>query len=852
MIEKKLYQEIPGGRNKFHSAVLTSFSFNFHHFEYQVLRTLRQKWISSVMVLVDQKMLDRELGMASSNLKNLSQSYAVAGIEAKGAFHPKINFLIGDDRLLLFFGSGNITPGGHGKNHEIFTGFYADKSDLVQLPIIIEAWNYLLSTAKDFEGYNKDRLIKVLPSTSDLLKHDSHEKHKFHTLDDEIDIALLYTDESPIFEQLTTLVPGDEVSKVTIVSPYYDENGNTLTNLKNFFTKARFDVFLSTKDGLPPVKMNSNKDIEFYDWEETKRGKQPINSPEKYDRKLHSKIFHFQTESHEYCMMGSANATVAAFGSKTENPINEEFCALYKLKNSRLLHEFGVYGPKKMVNVSTLSRQKDILTESLRNTPAKKTRISSADLSGRRLKIIFKTIESTHKLSICDSAGQRLMSDEFEVSDPFHLLSLNDEILRMNPAFVIFEDEQGKALSNKQLINYLDKLINTDPSKGNRTIRQVLNSLEGGVINEFEIIEFINDLNRGRQESNIIHRGKKVSSSDEEESIEHRAVEMTYQEAVEASRDKKHSEAIFRGHSSTRLWDTISRLFQEKKINIGEELMDEEEEGSAEKGRDRNDADNDQEKIIVKNKDQFSRMINSVTKLADNYVAQLNRISCLPDHEINELDHGNFLLVTHILTVVCNFKEYEFIISKKKNLEESNEFSEKDPTKYLEKIQDLYLDKMLNVLDNFARLLIQHRFVHYQEGEYQKIKFDDYFKKVGYHFWLYLFLIQRKTRSQVVIEKTVLVALNFLHFVGEPEKGFDMFLKALSGTYNDMLFNPLAVEKLYDTMISLYLHPEDHFIGIDHSGICRVLSSNSREIEFISLFSHNRISHAKFKKHRIY
>ena len=129
MQERKLFQEVPGRRNDFHSAVLTSYSFNFHHFEYQVLRTLRQKWITNISVMVDQHMLDGSIGLASGNLKQLSQSYSVNGISSRGAFHPKMNFLIGDSKLLLFFGSGNITPGGHGKNHELFTSFYADSRD---------------------------------------------------------------------------------------------------------------------------------------------------------------------------------------------------------------------------------------------------------------------------------------------------------------------------------------------------------------------------------------------------------------------------------------------------------------------------------------------------------------------------------------------------------------------------------------------------------------------------------------------------------------------------------------------------------------------------------------------------
>ena len=116
--------------------------------------------------MVDQHMLDGSIGLASGNLKQLSQSYSVNGIKSTGAFHPKINFLVGDDKLLLFFGSGNITPGGHGKNHELFTTFYADSRDSRQLPILQEAWNYLEGLTHDVEGYNKERITRQIVSNS--------------------------------------------------------------------------------------------------------------------------------------------------------------------------------------------------------------------------------------------------------------------------------------------------------------------------------------------------------------------------------------------------------------------------------------------------------------------------------------------------------------------------------------------------------------------------------------------------------------------------------------------------------------------------------------------------------------
>lgn len=845
MIERKLYQEIQGGRNKFHSAVLTSFSFNFHHFENQVLRTLRQKWVSSIMVLVDQRMLDYELGIASGNLKYLSQSYSVSGIESKGAFHPKLNFLIGDNQLLLFFGSGNITAGGHGKNHEIFTGFYADKENQVQLPLILEAWNYLLDLANQIEGYSRERLFKVLPKTCSLLGNHIQSKHVFYRLDEEFEVALLYNDQTTIFEQITRLIPSNEVTNITIVSPYFDENGATLLNLTRKFNKSKVDIYIPTKYGLPPNKIGHHQNIDFYNWEETNRGKKTISSSEDYYRKLHSKIFHFKAGDHEYCIIGSANATLAGLGSETIKSVNEEFCALYKTTKKGLLEELGISGKKQLISVEKLERDDSSITNPDNIFHLKKARIYFADLSKNRLRIEYQaSSELVLQLCIYDNNGNALLSEVLEATDTNSLvLRLSENVLNNNPSYVVFKSPSGDEISNKQLINLIDKLIQTDPSKGNRTIRQVLSSLEEGTINEFEIIEFINDLNKSREASSVIRSVRGKSSEDDDEVS---AAEMTYDEAVQAAKDPKKSETIVRGHSSTQLWETISRLFQEKHTNVDEELMDEEEEGSAERSRERKEADQDKDKVVIKNIDHFRRIINSVTKLADNYIGQLNRICYSTAHKINELDFGNFLLVTHILTVVCNFKEYEF--------EKSD-----DGKSHIKELEQLYTDKMLEILQYFSRLLVKLPLIEYSDEDYKKQKFDEFFPKVVYHFWLYLHLIQNRSwnvqhRSfyDVVKDKVELMALNFLHFIGEPDRGFDQYLKRLSSAYNDMYFNPISVKRFSDQILGSYLHPNGQYIGIDHSGICRVISNDGRQIEYTSLFLHSKIDYSKLKKHQIY
>ena len=122
---------------------------------------------------------------------------------------------------------------------------------------------------------------------------------------------------------------------------------------------------------------------------------------------------------------------------------------------------------------------------------------------------------------------------------------------------------------------------------------------------------------------------------------------------------------------------------------------------------------------------------------------------------------------------------------------------------------------MLEILQTFTKLLIKIPIILYQENGYQKQKFDEFFPKVGYHFWLYIYLIQHRSGHQVVRDKTELAAMNFLHYIGEPDNGFEKYLRSLSSAYNDMYFNPLAVVRLSDQFLSRYLNPDGQYIGID-------------------------------------
>lgn len=514
MKERNLFSEVPGRRNDFHSAILTSFSFNFHHFEFQVLRTLRQKWVTNVAVLVDQSMLDGSIGLASGNLKQLSQSYSVNGIRSIGAFHPKITYLVGDNKLLMFFGSGNITPGGHGKNHELFTTFYADSLESIQRPILLESWNYINSLTHDIAGYNKDRITKQVVSNSELLRERNTDKHIYYQLEDDIEVALLYNEDTSIFSQLTRLIPNNSVTKITIVCPYYDEDGATLLSIANHFGGATLDVYIPVDFGLPPVSMQKDSRINFYAWEATERGIKPMSGDSTYVRKLHSKIFHFESDGFQYLMLGSANATKPGLGSLNQRGINDEFSALYKSPHLDFLSEIGIRGKKRRIDVKGLVRSSFMQgDEGLKRNHQHRLFITGVDLNNHSLTVYLKNTakDLDAELVIYNAfAAEVHRSDLPRDAEREISLKLSHEVIHKDLAYVEIVDLAGVSISNKQLINNLEKLFPTDPSKANRSINQVISGLETGSIDEFEILSYLNDINHAKGVSQT--QGPKIGS----------------------------------------------------------------------------------------------------------------------------------------------------------------------------------------------------------------------------------------------------------------------------------------------------------------------------------------------------
>lgn len=838
MEEKKIYQEIPGGRNKFHSAILTSFSFNFHHFEYQVLKTLKHKWVTNVGVLVDSDMLDNTIGLSSGGLRQLTQTYSINGIKSKGAFHPKITFLIGDNELLMIMGSGNITAGGHGKNHETFTTFYADSVESLFLPLLIETWKYIQFLAKDVEGYSKDRIFNIIPRNCELLKNTQVQPHLFHKVDEQTEIALVYNDSTSILNQIVQLIPPESIELITVVSPYFDEDGSLLLKLLEKFSNAKLQVYIPNDFGLPPNKMEKNKRISFFSWENTTRGKMEIKGSDKYVRKLHSKLFNFQSQDTDYCFIGSANATVAAFGTESSPGNNAEFGAIYKAKNLNFLKNLGITGAKKTVEPSSYVRTNTISLEGNTNDRlGRQLRLLSCDLNGLTLKLYLKEEikQDGFLIIIYNDVGIEIFRENnIEHNQKAVSIRINTECLKLNPAYVVIESSIEESKSNKQVINYLDKLYHTDPSKENRTIQGLIGALEIGKINELQIMTYINDLSSKENSQTKIHTS--LNSSKIFTKVPEVHSEMTYSEAVAASKNQESNAKLVQTHNTIRIWQTIARLFLDKHESNNEELNDEEEDGSTSVSNERKPTIENNEPTKISDNAAANQTLRNTEKLAADFVKAMQNSYTDKALKINEVSLCQFLLVSHIITAIHYYTNYELPFDKEKN-----KYKGYTPDEWKKMLRNSYNKIMQDVIVAFAKFVLSHELEDYSKNEHNGFKMQVYIQTAIKHIVIYNYLINRNVLENTHSQITDLACLTIFKKLGIIDENFSEYVESISKSNSEVYFNFRSVIQLNNRLNEMQSNKNKKIFNHENCGICLVKETTSSKVKYRSIVDPNQI-----------
>ncbi len=304
-----------GGSSTYHSAVLTSFSFDPFFYANFFKPQLAARGISNQLVLVDASRLDdSKEDERFSYIPGVSpfEGYTPLRIQCPtgGVFHPKIGFFVGEKRITAVIGSGNLTYSGMSFNDEAWCAFSVASLDSPDCPVVASIWKYILRLVSRQELSVAKLQVSWMLENSELLHSMQSVSLPQTTEPDEYGNAFEFianTPEESILGRIHKSIAGKAVKRITVCTPFFDVRGAALCSLYNAFHPQSIDCLVNPEEGSLPEDLNRKKfpGIRFFEFS---------LSGDKRKRMVHAKLIQLETEDGTILAIGSANASIQALG----------------------------------------------------------------------------------------------------------------------------------------------------------------------------------------------------------------------------------------------------------------------------------------------------------------------------------------------------------------------------------------------------------------------------------------------------------------------------------------------------------------------------------------------------------
>ncbi len=662
MKSRILLKEIPSG--KFHSAIFTTYSINLYYLEQQVLPLLRSKGIHYVSILADGAMLSNQLEHYGYLSQQRKRNYAVHGIQSSGAFHPKLIFLAGPDSVLLLIGSGNLTTSGHGKNLEVWNPVYVNSLDDAKYGFVIQAWNYMKQLHADLGDSANGKLKSIEENCFLFVKGDEVEATIFD-LDAQNQISFHANQaDSSLFSQVSDIIGNDKIERITIMCPFHDSEGKFIQELNKRYNPDQTDVLVQADFGALPFKMKSQFNVRFFEWTEVMQEKERQSY-------FHAKNIVIEGRNKNYLISGSANASIAAFGTMTIPATNQESCVIYQSTESDYLELLSIKSAGKSVNLADYESENETkLTESAELQ--RNVFIKSAEKNFDTVNLIFqvKSPIKNANIQLFDPKGTIQFEEmiSLELGEHFQQISISNGLALLFVEISV----QGIATSNKQFITDINAFESTNPSPRNRSLNQIRKLIESGNFSTPKIIDYLNTIYRQKEvKKGISKAGEKEERNNElpkEEDDD--LLYLSYAEIQERAKQIDNQEKIqhYIEYKGVRLWESIFSYLKESREKELQAKIDEEETEDINSSVGRSEKKEPKPKRSI-SKSNYEKLKDKVIRFLDSYYDILYQKSIDDNSDQPSLiDLSMYLIMLEILLHLVGHKETVEEENKQKHL----------------------------------------------------------------------------------------------------------------------------------------------------------------------------------------
>ncbi|APG59015.1 hypothetical protein [Christiangramia salexigens] len=458
MITRTNFLDLLGGNTrKYHSCIITSYTFDILFFEQAVLPRLRRAGIRNINIFVDAKMFHKQLeNFQGKEYLSQNRDYSITPVFLDGAFHSKSLLAVGNTKGLLAIGSGNITGSGLSNNEEIWSAFHYKNNENLTEGIFSKSIKYLDSLKKYSYAANLKKINWISENStwySHLLNRNSDTTNQ---LDGKSKISIYTTNaDSSFFQEIITQVPRNP-KEIKILSPYYNKSGKLILKLLEYLTPDKIHCVVDPDYGNIPIELNGHPSIEFSEWSN-------LSVDKKMKKSLHAKAYQFEYDDSSIFLLGSANATSEAFGTDKSPAKNAEI--LLKMENGSRRDYFAELGIKFPIvgtlnlaelKINELTHQNDYNQWSIK--------ILHAEFQDFLLKIYLDKILTTELILRIEDADLRILIDKsIKISEPYAEIDI--ENITHKDIFRCSLLKEGARISNYAYPQNSSDLLGTNPDE---------------------------------------------------------------------------------------------------------------------------------------------------------------------------------------------------------------------------------------------------------------------------------------------------------------------------------------------------------------------------------------------------
>lgn len=286
----RLLDEI--GESGFQSAAFLTYGVDLTFFEAKVMSHLQENGCRNVIVMAD--------GHQSKDALNSAALLRYVGVQCplvtvrlgNRAFHPKALLMVGEEKLKVLVGSGNLTLPGYTRNWEIFTKLEGGEAAGVALQLL-DVFGKAAALSPLGEAFAAWRQ-RVKDSNPWLFGEEA----------DDRSVRLLSSSDAPILPRVKALLGGRKVEEIIVVSPFFDANASALRWLIANFSPER--LVLLVDDGAQLDVAHTGEALAMLN------GGSAIRRFVREGRPLHGKLLLLRGVWGEALLTGSPNASSAA------------------------------------------------------------------------------------------------------------------------------------------------------------------------------------------------------------------------------------------------------------------------------------------------------------------------------------------------------------------------------------------------------------------------------------------------------------------------------------------------------------------------------------------------------------